>query len=414
MHSPIVYDRKRFDGRVFETSAAHVPPGGLGCFSARYWPSTQEIKVTVKVCSRFVNPNGQPVPATVSINFTKAFEDKVPEFWNNRFRLVCTKKGFEGVIAKPVFEVVQSSLAGAHYDLKIVNLERGVICVRQGEDPAIKASTDPKWDPFRHKLSAQFNLLAIQADTLCKAKNLLSGIEKPVVIAVDPTPGKTLLSFAAMERLRAHAADVPHVIVGKKKPKLIITGPGPKGAEVAKQVGATLGKFGFVGELSYKSGGPVGHVTIELDRNQLATSRAQIEGSIQQFPQFAQYAVVHEYGHMLGLPDEYMCCGTNTVAIMAQHGLAAKSVAEQSALENNTTTKQQDFSAGIAKTQEEFVKLCAMFGVPVPPFGRANQSLMSAGHTFLPAHAVTVAHALWRMTRNYFTPQDWRIELLRA
>jgi hypothetical protein len=39
---------------------------------------------------------------------------------------------------------------------------------------------------------------------------------------------------------------------------------------------------------------------------------------------------------------------------------------------------------------------------------------MSAGHTFRPSHAVTVAHGLWRMTRNYFAPGDWRIELLRS
>jgi hypothetical protein len=414
VEGPIVYDRKRFDARVFETSGAHVPPGGLGCFSASYNPRSSEMKITVKVCSRFVSPDGQPVPATVSSNFNKAFEDKIPEYWNNRFRFVCTKNGFVGAVAKPVFEVVQSSLADAHYDLKIVNLERGNICVRQGEDPAVTASRDPKWDPYRNKLSAQFQLVAIQADTLTKARNLLTAIEKPVEVAVDTTPGHTLLSFAAMERLRAHAADVPHVILGKKKPKLTITGPSASGSDVAKQIGAALVKFGFAGELKYKSGGKPGIATIVLDPKQAANARAEIEGNVAQFPQYSQYAVVHEFGHMLGLPDEYMCCGTNTVAILAQHGLAAKSAIEQSALENNTTTKQQDFSAGIAKTQEEFVKLCSMFSVPVPPFGRANQSLMSAGHTFLPAHAVTVAHALWRMTQNYFTPKDWRIELIKA
>lgn len=414
MHAPVLYDRKRFDTRVFESSRAHVPPGGLGCFSASFRPKTGEMKVVVKVCSRYVSPDGTPVPVSVSSNFDRAFEAKIPEYWNGRFRFVCTKKGFEGVVATPTFEVAQSSLADAHFDLKIVNLARGNICVRIGEDPAVKASQDPKWDPYRNKLSAQFQLVAIQADTLTKARNLLTAIEAPVVVAVDPTPGRTLLSFAAMERLRTHAADVPHVVLPPKKPKLTITGPGADGASVAKQIDAVLRRFGFAGEIKHARGGPAGVATIALDRKQVADARAQIEGNIAQFPQFAQYAVVHEFGHMLGLPDEYMCCGTNTVAIMASHGLAAKSGVEQAALEGNTTTKQQDFSAGIAKTQEEFVKLCALFGVPVPPFGRANQSLMSAGHTFLPAHAVTVAHALWRMTRNYFAPGDWRIEQLKS
>jgi len=414
MTGPALYDRKRFDTRTFDTSGAHVPPGGLGCFVATYDPRSGAMKVTVKVCSRFVSPDGQPVPATVTRPFNDAFERKVPEYWNGRFRFVCTKKRFDDLVVTPTFQVVQSTLADAHYDLKIVNLERGHICVRQGEDPAVKASADPKWDPFRNKLSAQFQMVAIQADALTKARNMIDAIAKPVEIAVDGTQNSLSLSLATMERLRTHVRDVPHVILGTSKHKLKITGPGSNGSAIAKRVGGVLERLGFTGECAYAGGGTAGVVSIAVDQKQLANARAMIEGNIQQFPQFAQYAVVHEFGHMLGLPDEYMCCGTSTVAILAEHGLAGKSAVEQSVLENNTTTRQQDFTEGIAKTQEEFVKLCALFGVPVPPFGRANQSLMSAGHTFMPCHAVTIAHALWRMTRNYFQPRDWRIELLKA
>ena len=57
MEGSVAYDRKRFDTRLFDTSGAHVPPGGLGCFSASYNPKNSEMKVTVKVCSRFVAPD---------------------------------------------------------------------------------------------------------------------------------------------------------------------------------------------------------------------------------------------------------------------------------------------------------------------------------------------------------------------
>jgi hypothetical protein len=416
MEGSVAYDRKRFTSRTFETSRAHIPPGGLGSFYASLDPKTGKMPVEVRVCPRFVAPGGGVVPDGVQAKFMDAFEDKVPEYWNGRFRFVCTKRGFEGVVVTPTFSVVKATLADAHYDLKIVNLATGAICVRTGEDPAVTASRDPKWDPYRGKLSAQFQMNAIEADTLSKSNNLLIALAKPVEIAYGTTPGQTGLSFAAIERLRTHARDVEHLLVGTTpaKMKLAITGPGKDGADIAKTIGKILEGFGFPGKLSYAKGGRPGFVTVAIDPSQIANARARIEGSIAQFPQLAQYAVVHEFGHMLGLPDEYMCCGGPTVAIMATRGLASTSANEDAALQGNTTTNQQDFTAGIAATQAALVTLCSDFGVPVPPFGRANQSLMSAGHTFLPAHAVTVAHALCRMTQNYFTAKDWRIEVLRA
>lgn len=408
MTGPAVYDRSRFNSRQFDTSGAHVPPGGLGCFSARYVPLTGRMTVTVKVCPRFRSINGGRMPDDVGRNFMRAFELKIPEYWNDRFRFICTKRGFEDIAVTPEFQVVWSSLADAHYDLSIQDYD-GMTFVRDVPDRHMAGKP-----AYRHKPFAQFTTNDIEANTLCKAGKLLEAIRKPVVVAVNTASDQSLLSMAAIERLRFHALDIAHVLIGHPEPRLTITGPGPAGTTFAKLVGNVLMQLGLQAKYSYRSHGPPDIVTLTLDSQQIATASAQIMGNIAQFPQFAQYAVVHEFGHMLGLPDEYMCCGTNTVAIMAQHGMAAQSAAEQSALENNTTTKQQKFSAGIAKTQEEFIKLCALFGVVAPPFGRANQSLMSAGHTFLPAHAVTVAHALWRMTRNYFQPGEWRIELLKS
>lgn len=415
MATTVTYDKKRFAERSFSTSDAHVPPGGLGCFHASFDPVSGAMPVVVRICPRFVSPSGQPVGVDVQKRFTDAFEQKVPEYWNNRFRFVCTKRGFEGVTATPAFEVRQSPIATAHYDLKIVDSASGNICVRTGEDPGLASLRDPKWDPFRGKLSAQFQMTAIQADQLTKAGQMLTAIEQPVELAVQTTPGQPMFSLAAMERLRAHARDVEYVVqLGKKKPKLTITGPGPTGSEIAKNVGKVMRTFGYGGEFSFEKNGRAGHVKIELSRKQAADARALVLGNVAQFPSLAQYAVVHEFGHMLGLPDEYMCYGSNTVSLLATHGMAAASAEEQAAIEGNMVGKNQPLTDGISRTQAELVKLCALFGVPAPPFGRANPSIMSTGHYFMPCHGVTVAHALWRMTRHYFAPSDWRIELLRA
>lgn len=93
MTGPAVYDRSRFNSRQFDTSGAHLPPGGLGCFSARYVPLTGRMTVTVKVCPRFRSINGGRMPDDVGRNFMRAFELKIPEYWNDRFRFICTKRG---------------------------------------------------------------------------------------------------------------------------------------------------------------------------------------------------------------------------------------------------------------------------------------------------------------------------------
>jgi hypothetical protein len=412
---PPTYDLARFKTRAFSSSRAHVPPGGLGCFFAKYDPLTGIMKVTVKVAARFVDPMGQAIPEATKQAFLKGFKDNVPQTWNNKFRFTLTKKGFEGVTVKPEFEVEEVPIAEAHYDLKIVNNKQGTICVRTGEDPSLAQLKDRKWDPYRGKLSAQFHLGAWDAAELTQANNILPAMAKEVEIAVVE-PQKTKVgagySMVAMERLRTFARDTSVVFENSgTKPKVKITGPGADGTETAKGVGGILTTFGLKAKYSYEKRGRAGFAKIELDAAQLNTVKTGVLGNVNAFPQFAQQAVVHEYGHMLGLPDEYMCISMGTVAIVAQRGLASDTQEEQDALTGNTTTKQQDMTPGIERSQVEFVKLCQEFGVVAPPFGRSNPSIMSSGLKIQHCHAVTVAHALWRMTRNYCERSDWRIDL---
>ncbi len=408
-----VYDLERFKLRSFHSSTAHIPPGGLGCFAASYDPRTQIMDIVVKVCPRFVGLPGQEVAESTKKRFLDAFDQRIPEFWNNRFQFTCTKRDFEGVKALPRFRVVVTDIANAHYDLKVVDQETGKICVRTGEDPGLASLKDKKWDPYRGKLSAQFAMQAISADQLVKAGQMFNAIEAPVRIAYGTVSGQAKLSMAAMERLHRHAKDLEFIFRGLVAPKLTITGPGGDGKTAADAVGSILKTFGFAGKINTAKNGPPGFVKVELSAKEVAKARTKVSSGVQNFPHFAQYAVVHEFGHMLGLPDEYMCCGTNTVSILASFGLAALSSDEREAMTGNSAQTTQDFTPGIDKSQVEFVRLCQAFRVPTPPFGRANPSLMSTGHEFLPAHGVTALNSLVRMTHHYFAPQDWRIDMLR-
>lgn len=113
--------------------------------------------------------------------------------------------------------------------------------------------------------------------------------------------------------------------------------------------------------------------------------------------------IVHEYGHMLGLQDEYHCLSSQAAAqLVALHLIDAT---EQTKYENFHFNGANPPSATVANGQDEFVKACARANVEVPTFGRQTMSIMSAGSEFWPAHFVWLREALMQLTGQ----NDWVI-----
>lgn len=110
-------------------------------------------------------------------------------------------------------------------------------------------------------------------------------------------------------------------------------------------------------------------------------------------------AAVHEFGHMLGLQDEYMCM--------------SKSCSDKMAELNFVSANEQDFyegyhiaGAGAAPDragagQVEFIIYCRNAGVPPPHFGMHTISIMSSGGKFLPCHFVTIWAGLEKLTQAH-------------
>ena len=114
-------------------------------------------------------------------------------------------------------------------------------------------------------------------------------------------------------------------------------------------------------------------------------------------------AAVHEFGHMLGLKDEYAC--------LSDQG--ANRLVELDFIEPGERAGYQDMHFNGARTetdevaaqQAEFIKYCHDAGVEPTTFGQYTTSIMSAGSEFHPCHFVTIWAALVHITGQ----NDWSI-----
>jgi hypothetical protein len=95
--------------------------------------------------------------------------------------------------------------------------------------------------------------------------------------------------------------------------------------------------------------------------------------------------MAHEFGHMIGLPDEY---------------------------ENPTSTgsgKKEDQAKVLHKNGSQSLAVKARVGCPA--FGEYTGSIMSRGDAFTKFHFITVWEALVAMTASFSRPEEWDIVL---
>jgi len=93
---------------------------------------------------------------------------------------------------------------------------------------------------------------------------------------------------------------------------------------------------------------------------------------------------VHEFGHCLGLPDEYITYPADWTIAGAHDSWRALC----------TTATDENGASLLAK---------------MPAFPVKHLSIMSMGTTSVACHYVTIWDALAKATATYVSPADWRI-----
>jgi hypothetical protein len=117
--------------------------------------------------------------------------------------------------------------------------------------------------------------------------------------------------------------------------------------------------------------------------------------------------VAHEYGHMLGLTDEYNCLSRTASDKLAE--LQFIDASEQYVFENLHAPGAMVMENEFADSQREQIALCHRAGVSAPQFGFKSDSLMSSGRDVHPGHFVTIWGCVVDMMSEYTAEGDWKI-----
>ncbi|MEQ9568734.1 MAG: hypothetical protein RLN75_00975, partial [Longimicrobiales bacterium] len=319
-----------FKGQSFER-LRNVPSPGLGMFDATYAPDSGQMAVKVRLGLRTTGL-GQRIAVG---SFKKAFRKAVPQYWNDKISFVCTREGWDTVRADVSFSVEYDESTDAHYLIDLADeskdnhfnsdptaVVQGFAATGLGAAYANKAEV-PRGGSFGTQ-SYRSGEVASYRRTIIQG---LSQFPTPVALRLEsPDPTQSPVFDARLRELREFCqksrerfglsrrrsvsgltltislynvpADRAPAVGTAIKGRL--TGAGisnpvtvvPKGVSPPS---AALPKAGQPGPPCF---------TWTFDRQALEAALPARTGK-DSF--FAPPTIVHEFGHMLGLPDEYIC-----------------------------------------------------------------------------------------------------------
>lgn len=373
-----------------------LPSTGVGRFSANLAGNALQIEHRLSIVSDAITP----VTAVELTQFQNDFQALITNNWEGKFMF---QRGLVNV--KPTFNLNFLQLAQqatAHFVVNLKQSQGGTESV--GRDAAHKhvalGAAAPRSASLMTGSTQQPNSAALIATDLPKIFPYYVDF-----VGANMTPQ----TRSQVESLMKQIAKL------NPQPKVFVTGYGAQKSAYQRTVMALLTQCGLTrvearssnkiflpktwGTASTsKMSGRTDYAKISI-KDDLNTQSFLNQTAVNSYPA----TVVHEYGHMLGLQDEYNCLSSQAAAQLVQLHLIDAS--EQHKYENFHFAGATQPVLRVATGQEEFIKACHRAGVEVPNFGRQTTSIMSAGSEFSPAHFVWMREALVQISGQ----NDWAI-----
>ncbi|WP_420466527.1 hypothetical protein [Panacagrimonas sp.] len=417
-------------------------PTGIGLFNASYNVDACEMDVTFKVFVEFAETQMVKWTDEEKIKWKEQAFSTISTFWSNRFIFQCTKKGWEDISASVNVNLVSTPLAQAHLHLKVDKLPDDWPTSGGGvgwQTPPICALDNKALYPKDQRKIREgiFNLRVYQLEQ--------GLIDRGVgFIPFDKNSGT--LSPEAKGKLLDYARFVHRISTSDVKGiQLVVYG----------HTGGTDGHFN-VG-LGKKRANEVANVLkcvlrnedVSLEVTDSPTRKKGLKAKIQEtiashggkntsstsiqgvcivvrVPKDVDHAaemnyivLCHEFGHMLGLPDEYMgrmhphlTDRANADSLISKTlQLAAKQ--GDPATWDSSDQRKRGQQAGMSDLLDQNPAVRAptflSAGELIGNSAVGSASIMYGGMEVMPAHYLTLWACLVEMTSSHIGPAEWKI-----
>lgn len=439
----------------------HIPSTGTGRFDAEYLPLTGELIITVKP---FLNFNG-PWTETEKKEFGDQFVKQAQDKWSGKYTMSCTKAGFEDLVVTPRIVVdLVDDVSAAHFNITVNHQKVGDTFIgrEQYSDPSkISSGQFGRQDaPERahdnlktrcqlanHDLDRVEGFLAafgvkevgftpegeIDPASLAGIQKAVAAINSTALPSATPLPllvtgfdvGGERGVFKA-DKASQRAAKVAAALGGLTGNPVVTRTIKQEIAEQQSEIEQNLKAYKQDSNKGYKKDGYWhGLAKDKLDKTIAGkdAKKATIEGDAKWAASYKDsdpYSILaHEFGHMLGNPDEYFGYGPKMldrkIIELSSSGDPAK-LEQAKSLAGLKGKANPNMDGDRADIQDKWGQLVQDSGQELPDFTQkgssATTSIMNAGADLLPAHYATLWEALGRITSAVVPavqPSDWKL-----
>jgi hypothetical protein len=374
----------------------YVSPTGFGGFYPTYFPDLGILTVKVKVLWEWIDSDAaNPWNDGSKAAFMRAFKSNVPRAWDGKWRFRCTAAGFNTCVAEPRFVIEDGTQGHHHLTVRVKNTRGQSALIVSDDGPYLQlhVSDNDEYDnlnpPSRLNPATLYGMSrgSVMTSERDKVEALLQAVQN---ITLTRTADGWEVSQASRGALTALADGLKRV--GAKSPKFPLTIHATSGAPgKSDQLVAAVTRF-----LAARGVTPAVYPIVTDSQTTRAKFRMPFKGhkdsavasielaDISDIDTAAnwhfRYKVAnHEFGHCLGLPDEYT-----------------------------------EYPEGRLKNAHaEWVSLCGRARVTPNPYPVINTSIMSSGWITNACHYVTVWDALTDLTKvapYNINKRDWVIE----